>query len=77
MKRSATPALPSRMCVTCKHFDWVGIGYVYYSTLTGGDTTGGFSCNKSHYYESRPDDSAALQELFRTAQKCPDYDDSE
>lgn len=62
-----------KLCIFCEHFDWEGVGYTYYSTLTGGDTNGGATCKKGHYYESRPDDEKELRALFLKAETCPDY----
>ena len=63
-----------KLCMFCPHFDWEGVGYIYYSTLTGGDVTGGMSCKKGHFYEDRPDDTAAFRKIILTAQTCPDYE---
>ena len=64
---------PEKLCIFCEHFDWEGVGYTHYSTLTGGDDTGGASCNKGHYYERRPDNEKDLRALFLTAEKCNNY----
>lgn len=65
----------SKLCITCKHFDFEAIGWVEYGTYTGGDLEGGMSCKKGHFYESRPSDGAELRDLFSKAIKCKDYDD--
>jgi hypothetical protein len=62
-----------KLCIFCEHFDWEGVGYTYYSTLTGGAMNGGATCNKQHYYEQRPSDEDELRALFLKAEACPDY----
>lgn len=64
---------PEKLCVFCEHFNWSAVEYTYYSTLTGGSTDGGASCNKMHYYEERPGDNGELHALFARAEECTDY----
>lgn len=62
-----------KLCIFCKHFDWEGVGYTYYSELTGGDISGGATCMKQHYFEARPRNEDQLRDLFLKAETCPDY----
>jgi len=64
---------PEKLCIFCEHFDWEGVGYVHYSTLTGGDDTGGATCKKNYYFERRPDNQNELRAIFLKAEKCTDY----
>jgi len=67
-------AMMEKLCVFCKNFDWERAGYVYYSTLTGGDITGGTTCKKQHYFEVQPYSLEEFRKLILKAERCADYD---
>ena len=65
--------MSEKICVFCEHFDWRGIGYAYYSTLTVGAIDGGMCCKKHHFYEERPDDNGGFRAIILKAETCADY----
>lgn len=66
-------SMNEKLCIFCEHFAWEGVGYVYYSTLTGGDMTGGTSCKKLHFYEENPKNEGELRAILLRAESCEDY----
>lgn len=62
-----------KLCVFCEHFDWEGVGYIHYSTLTGGSLEGGASCKKMHFFGENPRDNEEFRGLILLAKKCADY----
>ena len=65
--------MSEKLCVFCAHFDWANFEYAYYSTLTGGDLVGGFTCAKGHFSDQNPYDTEAFRKLILKAESCPDY----
>jgi hypothetical protein len=63
-----------KLCIFCNHFHWEGLEYTYYSTLTGGDVSGGATCRKGHFFQTVPDDNEELRALYLRASNCKDYD---
>lgn len=66
--------MTEKLCVFCKHFDFESICYQYYSTLTGGDTTGGMTCKKHVYTEERPYDTQDFRRIILKAETCQHYE---
>ncbi|HMJ28590.1 MAG TPA: hypothetical protein VK512_07705 [Xanthobacteraceae bacterium] len=67
--------MSEKLCVFCKNFDWGKLEYTYYSTLTGGDMSGGATCRKKHFFEVNPESDDAFRKLILIAQNCTDYDE--
>lgn len=65
--------MSEKLCVFCKHFDWERLNYTHYSDETGGDMSGGMSCNQRHFIDENPMDNDDFRRVILTAQNCPDY----
>jgi len=63
-----------KICVFCPHFQYAAPEYTYYSTLTGGDLSGGLSCGKGHFSEyDECKDEDSFRALILRAETCLDY----
>ena len=65
-----------KLCLMCNNFKYSKPEYTYYSTLTGGDLSGGASCDKRHFdeYDSRkPEDETELVAFLAKAETCKDF----
>ena len=65
-----------KLCVFCKHMSWSIIEYTYYSTLTGGDISGGMICRKGHfdYIDSgHIEDENDFRQFILRAEDCKDF----
>lgn len=65
--------MSEKLCVFCKHFQWYEFEYTYYSTLTGGDLSGGLSCGEGHFLDRNPVNTVGFRSLIRKAEFCKDY----
>lgn len=62
-----------KLCIFCEHFDFESIGYTYYSTLTGGETSGGMRRKAGRFCEERPYELSDFRKVILKAADCPYY----
>ena len=63
-----------KLCMFCEFFKWDAVDRgPDYSEYTGGGMEGGATCDKRHFSEERPIDTAEFRLLILRAETCPDY----